>query len=97
MRRSPAERVNYPLFAEISLANQLRSRRRMPELPHQTICASKYASTLTFLRDETDSEHLVDYNSNVTFVDVEGWGNGERQWMSLHYTVNNATGGHLCT
>jgi hypothetical protein len=36
----------------------------------------------------------VDNASNVTFTDVEGLGNGERQWMSLHYTVNNATGAH---
>ena len=28
----------------------------------------------------------------MTFIGVEGLGTGERQWMSLHYTVNNATG-----
>ncbi|KAI0742773.1 Arabinanase/levansucrase/invertase [Daedaleopsis nitida] len=37
------------------------------------------------------SVHQIDSGSNVTFADIEGWGNGERQWMSLHYTVNNAT------
>jgi hypothetical protein len=36
----------------------------------------------------------VDRTSNVTFTDVEGLGTGERQWVSLHYTVNNATGTH---
>lgn len=34
----------------------------------------------------------VDTGSNVTFTGVEGLGNGERQWMSLKYTVSNATG-----
>ncbi|KAJ7660223.1 Arabinanase/levansucrase/invertase [Mycena polygramma] len=37
--------------------------------------------------------HQIDRRSNVTFADVEGLGTGERQWMSLHYTVNNATAG----
>jgi hypothetical protein len=35
---------------------------------------------------------LVDHGSNVTFHNVAGLNNGERQWVSLHYTVNNATG-----
>lgn len=39
------------------------------------------------------SVHKIDHSSNVTFVDVDGLGNGERQWMSLHYSVNNATAG----
>jgi hypothetical protein len=34
----------------------------------------------------------VDRYSNVTFADIDGLGTGERQWMSLHYTVNNVTG-----
>ncbi|KAJ6562406.1 Arabinanase/levansucrase/invertase [Mycena capillaripes] len=37
--------------------------------------------------------HRVDDGSTVTFTCVEGLGNGERQWVALHYTVNNATGG----
>ncbi|EIM81457.1 Arabinanase/levansucrase/invertase [Stereum hirsutum FP-91666 SS1] len=35
--------------------------------------------------------HNIDHESNVTFTGIEG--TGEPQWVSIHYTVNNATAG----
>ncbi|KAJ7054389.1 Arabinanase/levansucrase/invertase [Mycena amicta] len=37
------------------------------------------------------SVHRIDQGSNVTFTGIEGI--GEKQWVALHYTVNNRTAG----
>lgn len=49
--------------------------------------------TRTRLIKSLKRSRVVDSGSNVTFTGVEGIAADEKQWISLHYTVNNATAG----